>query len=82
MSWKAPGTAARPRLLLCSGIVGMAVPCAARRFKSDSSKRPRELNLRCIESRRAMHRPREADSSRNGRNDDAAPAPARRVPAR
>ncbi|ONT22292.1 hypothetical protein A8E41_40145 [Burkholderia cenocepacia] len=32
------GTAARPRPLLCSGIVGMAVPCAARGFKSDSSK--------------------------------------------
>ncbi|ONT35917.1 hypothetical protein A8E41_18735 [Burkholderia cenocepacia] len=42
-------------------------------------KRPRELNLRCIESLRAMHRPREADSSRNGRNDDAAPDPAGRV---
>ncbi|RQU72720.1 hypothetical protein DF049_27330 [Burkholderia cenocepacia] len=79
MSWKAPGTAARPRPLLCSGIVGMAAPCAARRFESDSSKRPRELNLRCIDALRAMRRPREADSSRNGRNDDAAQDPAGRV---
>lgn len=76
----APGTAARPRPLLCSGIVGMAAAHAARGFKSDSSKRPRELNLRCIDSLRAIHRPREADSPRNGRDNDAAPGSAGRVP--
>ena len=64
----------------CSGIVGMAAAHAARGFKSDSSKRPRELNLRCIDSLRAIHRPREADPSRNGRDDDAAPDSAGRVP--
>ncbi len=53
---------------------------AARGFKSDSSKRPRELNLRCIDSLRAIRRPREVDSSRNGGDDDAAPGSAGRVP--
>lgn len=58
----------------------MAVARAARGFKSDSSKRPRELNLRCIDSFDAMHRPREAAPSRNWGDDDAAPGSAGRVP--
>lgn len=58
----------------------MAVVRAARGFKSDSSKRPRELNLRCIDSLRATRRPREADPSRNGRDEDAASGSAGCVP--
>lgn len=58
----------------------MAVARAARRFKSDSSKRPRELNLRCIDSLCATCRPREAEPSRNGSDDDAAPGSAGCVP--
>ena len=58
----------------------MAAARAARRFKSDSSKRSRELNLRCIDSLGATRRPREADPSRNGSDDDAAPGSAGRVP--
>lgn len=64
----------------CPGIVGMAVARAACGFKSDSSKRPRELNLRCIDSLCAMRRPPEADPPRNGSDDDAAPGSAGYVP--
>lgn len=60
----------------------MAVMRAARGFKSDSSKRPRELNLRCIDALCATRRPREAVPSCNGRDDDAAPGSAGRVPTR
>ncbi|VWC50035.1 hypothetical protein BLA13014_07654 [Burkholderia aenigmatica] len=58
----------------------MAVARAACGFKSDSSKRPRELNLRCTDSLCATRRPREADPPRNRCDDDAAPGSAGCVP--